>query len=94
MPAEEPKPLTRTPVPVSSLNSSAACSAIGRQVVEPATVIDSVDVPELHDVRASMVERDRAAVMNSRDALNGRAQCAPPEQRCAPKGWGAAPGQA
>ena len=34
------------------MNSSAACSAIGRQVVEPATVIDSVDAPELHDVRA------------------------------------------
>lgn len=46
MPAEEPKPETSTSMPVSSLKPSAAISAIGRQVVEPATVTEEVEDPK------------------------------------------------
>ena len=62
MPADEPRPLTSTPVPVSSLKSSAACSAMGRQVVEPATVMDSVTPPVLHAVSVKIVDTETAAV--------------------------------
>ena len=47
---------------VSSLKSSAACSAMVRQVVEPATVMDSVVPPALQAVSAKIVDTETAAV--------------------------------
>ena len=46
MPADEPKPLTSTWIPVCSVNCSAAISAMGMTVVEPATVSSPTEAPE------------------------------------------------
>mgnify|MGYP006913006204 CR=1 FL=1 len=81
MPAEEPKPETSTSMPVSSLKPSAAISAIGRQVVEPATVMEEVEDPEeqAHSVSVSTaaLRTDTIFLIASRRSQHGAHRCRP-----------------
>ena len=81
IPAEEPRPETSTSMPVSSLKPSAAISAMGRQVVEPATVIEDVEDPEeqAHSVSVSTaaLRTDPIFLIASRRSLHGARRCHP-----------------
>ena len=81
IPAEEPKPETSTSMPVSSLKPSAAISAIGRQVVEPATVMEEVEDPEeqAHSVSVSTaaLRTDTIFLIASRRSQHGAHRCRP-----------------
>ena len=75
MPADEPRPETSTSVPVSSLKPSAAISAMGRHVVEPATVMEEVEDPEeqAHSVSVSTaaLRTDAIFLIASRRSQHG-----------------------